>query len=321
MISCEKEVDSLNNSQNGIDYLTKSNSIQKINGVLIFPDTAFVSRTLALLDAEITQEGASFNGTYGHLSEAEIENLIDSIGYNENKPLVDFEAGFAFQSLRSKIETDEINWLLNTSGEKIEDDPDNHFISDDVVRSILTENSEVGIGTSLYKVVDNGYYEITDGNFVTLYSLRSNPIDISGKPNVIFYADGEMKNGCKSSKRDARFKYNSNNTRRIKWVVSHWTYPWGRYAKAKTYNYKKKNNKWKKYKTYCEAQVYGNISESDGNCSTAHTFNTPAGYYVFENNKKDVKHKVKVSTKTKSGWVKGYHEGAGGISHTSTLTW
>ena len=36
---------------------------------------------------------------------------------------------------------------------------------------------------------------------------------------------------------------------------------------------------------------------------------------------KKVKHKIRVQTKTQSGWVKGYHYGAGGIIHNSVLTW
>ncbi|MBI4647054.1 MAG: hypothetical protein HY738_10815 [Bacteroidia bacterium] len=36
---------------------------------------------------------------------------------------------------------------------------------------------------------------------------------------------------------------------------------------------------------------------------------------------KTVVHKIDVVTKTKSGWVQGYHYGAGGITYNSTLTW
>lgn len=320
MISCEKEVDSLDTSEAGSELNSKSSSIQKVNGVLIFPDNTYVINMIASLDEAIVQSANHFHSTYGHLTETAIEDLIDSIGYNENKPLTDFETSFAFYSLQREVKAQEISWLHNTNGEEINDDPDNHFIVDEVVRTLLNVYCEIGIGTSLYKFVKNGYYEVTDGNFTTLQSLRSNPIDISGKPNVVFYADGEMKNGCHSGKSNFGYKKNSSEDRRIKWVIAHSTYPWGvRNAIAKTKNYKKNNNKWKKYKTYCAARAYGQVSESAGDCSSAFTFNTSNGGYVSHNNKKKAKHKVSVSTKTKTGWVKGYHKGAGGIEYTSTL--
>jgi hypothetical protein len=317
--SCEKDLDNPTGSVDQLATITKSNSVQKVGGVLIFPDTAAVKNHLNTMESNLQAWDIQFENTYGHLSEIEIDSIIESIGYDEEQPLSDFESSLGFSSLRTKIKNDEENWLLNTAGEKIEDDPDNHYIVDEVVRSILNVYSEIGIGRSLYKFVENGYYEVTDGNFSTLRSLRSIPIDITGMTNVLFFSDGDMKSGCNSMKSKADFK--KSGSKRIKWVVSHMTYPWGRDAIAKTKNYKKKNNRWKKYKSYCEAQAYGDISGSSGNCSSSYTFNTTSGYYVFQNNKKKVKHKMGVSTKTKSGWVKGYHKGAGGITHTSTLTW
>jgi hypothetical protein len=47
----------------------------------------------------------------------------------------------------------------------------------------------------------------------------------------------------------------------------------------------------------------------------------PNNSYAYETNKKKVKHKIYVETKTQSGWVKSDHTGAGGISCKHTLKW
>ena len=91
-------------------------------------------------------------------------------------------------------------------------------------------------------------------------------------------------------------------------------------------NYKKGGlfgNDWVKYKTYCEAMVYGYVAgtPSASSCLYQVDFNSGQAHYNAESNKKSVKHKIFVETKTKSGWVKGYHYGAGGIEYSSTLTW
>jgi hypothetical protein len=82
--------------------------------------------------------------------------------------------------------------------------------------------------------------------------------------------------------------------------------------------------KWKKYSTYSEARVYGYISDVNQDGTADYTkqlqFNTSSGP-AETGTVKELKQKISVSTKTKSGWINGYHYGAGGISHTSTLTW
>lgn len=124
-------------------------------------------------------------------------------------------------------------------------------------------------------------------------------------------------NNCKSSKRNSGYK--KSGSYRLKWVVSHWTYPWSRRVAAKVDNYKKKGISWKKYRTSCFARVYGDISNAEGECNGKVTFNTSSGVHA-STNARHVEHKIQVATKTKSGWVKAHFYGAG-ISHSKTLTW
>jgi hypothetical protein len=291
------------------------------NEVLCFPNNDYVVRVLNNLDADIEKWNTDFFNNYRHLPEDSLNLIAEQQNFNDEQPLLDFEEYFRIKSLRQIISEKEQLWLL-TDGEKIENDPDNHFITDNTVRTILNEYAEVKIGNSYFKFVEHGYYEVTDGNFETLKLLRdTNVNNLTNLVNVVFHKSlsGE---GCNSNKRKEDYK--TVGSKRIKWVVSHWTYPWGRYAIAKTDNYEKRNNKWKKYSTYTEARVYGYISDvnQDGtaDCTKQLQFNTSSGP-AETGTVKELKQKITVSTKTKSGWINGYHYGAGGISHTSTLTW
>jgi hypothetical protein len=142
--------------------------------------------------------------------------------------------------------------------------------------------------------------------------------------NINFVGEfNDKSTDCNSNKTKSGFKESGSN--KIKWKVAHLTYPWDRYVKTKTKNYKKETflgiTYWSVYRTQCSTRVYGYISDDEGDCSTQLEFNTSTGPFAYERKAKWVKQKVYVLTKTKSGWVKGHHNGAGGITYSSTLTW
>lgn len=77
----------------------------------------------------------------------------------------------------------------------------------------------------------------------------------------------------------------------------------------------------KKYRTFTNTMVYGYISDvnADGDADCSNQLNFNPNSYSASGTKKSLTHKISVSTKTKSGWIKGYHSGA--TTYTSTLTW
>merc|ERR1719397_2264770 len=99
----------------------------------------------------------------------------------------------------------------------------------------------------------------------------------------------------------------TQGSRRISWVVYHWTYPWGRYVGAITKNYRIMWGIWSSYRTLCAAMVYGHVS-ADKFCFRRYNFNPEYSYRVRRS--RGVSHKIKVRGPTKSGWVRGGHYGA-----------
>lgn len=331
--SCKKE------SQNGTaayqtSELTNSGNrfipyydIKIINGMLAFKDTGTFINTLAALKEECIKWSNDFNILYNNLSYEERDSIQRLIGWNEDQPLINFENQFPqFYSLRKDIDTKEKAWL-NDEDPDWEKNPDNHFIVEEELRTLMNASAQFTIDDVVYQFTDTGYsyYKEPDLTDETGWTGGGGGFSGGGSSGGGGSTGNSGSNGggsgtCRSDRRKEGNEPNSFNNRRINWVISHWTYPWERRVMAKTKNYKKKNNgKWTGYSTDCVAKPYGNISGIEGDCSTQIDFN-PNNYSRTDSDHK-VKFEILVSTKTQSGWVQGYHSGGEGIIYTSTLTW
>ena len=310
------------------DITIKTKGFKGENGsvkILAFKDMNSFKATLSELERQTKEYNSAFVSLYSNLDDEDLNAKEEEIGFDDEKPLSDFEHHFNFISLRNKIVNEEEEWLNHEVLDENNDPTDQFDFLFNEEMTLLNRDAEVIIGGSVFKLVNNGYYEIFDGDIQTLSSLENISSNDVLPENVLF-VDGNSNcsscksGGCNSNKRNSGKK--NSGSYRIKWVVSHWTNPWERRVAAKTKNYKKRGWRWKKYTTYCKARVYGSISDlsNNANCSKQLVFNIANGYYA-EDVEKKVKHKITVQTKSKSGWVKGYFYGAGGISHNKTLTW
>ena len=326
-ISCQKQQEEIihknDTTLNEFSSLTYDSRINNLtfpinNGLLVFNDLNELKNTVSILEEEVNTYDDTFLRTYNSLSSEELDNLEEKIGFDEYTPLKTFITNNNFNALFLKQAKAEEEWLNNEELD-ITTDPDNHFVEDKALQAILNTQSEVMVGKAIYKMFDFGYIIIEDGSFNTLESIRRNPQNLAYK-NVTIVGDNYVLKGagCNSGKGKSNFKYNGSY--RIKWKISHRTPITGRRVKATTINYKKKGKRWKKARAYTKCMAYGFISDLPGDCSKQLNFN-PDNVYSDWNNKKSWYHKVWVETKTKSGWVKGYHYGIAGTSYTSTLTW
>ena len=294
--------------------------------MLVFPDKETFLQTIIELERQTEELDDAFIEFYSDLDEEQINEKEEEIGFNENVPIYGFNDELGFESLFQKIAEEEEEWLAQEELD-LSEDPDDYFVDDEGYRAVLNADNEVQVGESIYKLTEEGYFQITDGNVESLREIGGKstgrialPENIIFVPNKNYDENGRVSaSGHKSSKSDSGFK--KIGDRRIKWKVKHATPFFGsRHVYAQTKNYKKKGRRWKKYRTYVYAQVYGNISGSGGNCNTQVDFNPGLISSNSKSNKKKVKHKIWVQTKTKSGWVKGNHNGAGGVEYKSTLT-
>lgn len=97
----------------------------------------------------------NFNSLTKGLNHKEIEKYVELNNWNENKVFEDFENKYNFVSLRKTIADKmvEFNKIYDPKG--IEN-PDNHFVRNQYLRTLLNPECEVQIGTTIYKFLDNG---------------------------------------------------------------------------------------------------------------------------------------------------------------------
>jgi len=325
-MSCEKEDDFVNTTdalttadvQLQLNPEINSYNFSINNGLMVFQDLNQLKETVQFLEKEVIAYDDAFLEMYGHLDEEALDDKEEEMRFDEYAPLRAFAQNNNFEALFLKQADLEAAWLARGDW-NMDTDPDNHFVEDEALQAVVNEQSEVMVGETIYKMMDFGYVAILDGDFNTLERIRQNPqmldydnVEVIGDP------DTTRAPGCRSSK--GKSGYKPSGSYRIKWKISHRTPITGRRVKCTTKNYKKKKKRWKKTRSYTYVKPYGNISGAQGRCDKAVDFN-PTGLYSDRYNKKSWSWKVSVQTKTKSGWVKGYHIGVAGISHGSTLTW
>ncbi|MBK6524275.1 MAG: hypothetical protein IPG07_01235 [Crocinitomicaceae bacterium] len=252
-IGCEKEnsetIDSpftsemLNRNSSSIPY----SSIRNDDGILAFHDMESVVQTLDALESQYLNMETNYINSFPELSGEELTEMEIEFGYNENKPFEEFESYFSFSSLRKLI----LSRSLAFDKSNVENDPDDNFVREINIRTILNERYELKIGNSYYKFFSGGYIQIVDGDRSKLEDLERDITLALGMSNVII--EGELGDdraaGCNSMQFDTYNAYNSSVTRRIKCQISHQTWPWNRYVLAETTNYKKKNSGWDKIRT------------------------------------------------------------------------
>lgn len=173
--SCEQlDHMEVNTSETPLTYRSRdtleqcpSGSIESVtfsDSVLVFSSAVHYHNVIYCLDNAVEEHNelvdnlAANSHLEGDELEEYVDHYVDSIGYNDWQPLVDFESEFdEFNPRRVYIEELVVNWLANSDTSNInwDLDPDNRDYLSDVERSLVNENGYVKIGTSIINMVDN----------------------------------------------------------------------------------------------------------------------------------------------------------------------
>jgi len=298
------------------------------DGILSFKDEATYLSTMKQLKELTLSYAKSIEAQIGDVSADEFTRIYEEKGFNEMQALFNFSEKMNFNSLFTDLYYKEEAWLEN-GGTDINEDPDNHFVSDAYERVLFNTNGEVIVGDKIYKKLPTGHLVISDLQFDLLCSLRNNADLLRLPKGVEFVGDltdrsGKRMADCAGSRADWSYKKNAGETFRIKWKVEINTPIFGnRNVKAITTNYwckKNKNGKckkWKKQAATTSSTVSGNVDGGAGDCLVMVNFPTAtdSGFNQKIEARRDV------ATKTSSGNVTGNFSGVDGITHTHTLNW
>ncbi len=274
------------------------------NNIVVFAIIALYESTIENLETQIEAHNNSFDQLTIAMTNEQADEYADSIGFDEDKPLTDFENQYNFCSLRKKINTLESQWLeqQGDGNWNLEYNPDSYYVDDDVERTLLNEQSEVLIGTCetgyiLYKFYNWGHIQLplsnltdltnvltqlNNGNYplvlpINIYGsslntvtqiLNNSPYDCSAQPLVecptVIYTEptNSPANSCQDKIKE-KGENIFNSGRRILWKhkfikLSNFI-TGGKVTRIKsvTKSFKKKNGKWKKFRTSIAAGVTG----------------------------------------------------------------
>ena len=150
----------------------------------------------------------AFVAFYDDLDEEQLNAKEEEIGFSEDAPIYAFNSELGFASLFQEITREEEEWL-NQEELDLEADPDDYFVDDQGYRAVLNVDNEVQVGKSIYKLTEDGYFQIIDGNIESLKDLDGNSEGQNALPeNIVFVpyneydANGRVSaSGCKTSKR------------------------------------------------------------------------------------------------------------------------
>ncbi|MEM6829924.1 MAG: hypothetical protein AAF551_05370 [Bacteroidota bacterium] len=240
-------------------------AISTENGMLSFSSEQDVVQALDYLEYAYEQYDNAFLAQYAHLTNDEIGELEEQIGYDDERPYKDFELRYHLNSKRAELSAAEDFWLEQTDSEypNQEENPDYQFIQDDEIRTVINANGEVKVGSNYYKFnPDGSYYQVPGAYYSELVDLRTLKKGEQLPKHVTIketYEERSFWLPCKAARRDRGPIFNSNNSWRFDYITSIWNHPWRSRVMAKTKSYKKRRRRWRKRRANIGAQVWGTI--------------------------------------------------------------
>ena len=199
--------------------------------MLVFNDGQQFTNVMHCLEQQVDDHGEAFDSQTDGMTDDQATTYAESIGFDEDQPLVNFENGLGFYSLRTKIAADLVQWLNNPV---LDDntDPDNHVIIDDVLRALLNPAGRVKVGSTVY--------DFTDLNSVNI-----------PRPEGLFE--------CWMFGKNRNRKNYDNGKKQLRVKTSLVGVPFAGFSSAKTkgVSYKFVNSKWKRHFTDLHLQLNG----------------------------------------------------------------
>lgn len=247
--SCEKEQS--NSRFENIKLISYNNGMKLDITILQFTSWDHYFNTIAQLELDVDQYVSQFSSQYSSLTDDQYNNLIDSLCFDEQYPLKQFESNLNFKrSLREKFINLENIWLANDSL-IFANAPQNEYPFTLEEMTLLNEYGEVMIGVGILKVMKEGFIFITDGDLITLSKFNSGDKTVVNQNNVI----SNLKTGvdeadCKIWK-DKKYPYEYNNGNKKVFYHAHFhSYLAHCVSNIElTSFYKNNSGNWKRYST------------------------------------------------------------------------
>lgn len=303
LVSCQKDFETIENTTTTHDanikvlHYTNANARGGTTSILEFRNMDSFRATLAQLEYDVEKQDDDFIALYGHLDEEAINAKDAEIGFDDTKPLKDFEDSLGFTSLLEDYQAVESIWLQQEELDE-ETAPEKQFYDlDEEELTLLNKDRAVKIGMSIFVEMHGGLVEITSGSFDTLGRIAyyDHVDDINANDyddvNVDYDNDNSSPNCAINKTKRKNWSYNGQSNRRIRGVTKFISNSslWGTKFKSKTRSMKRTlYGVWRGYRTNLKAALdgYYDLSANSTCGDEAHHFDEDVDYTYRANKKK-----------------------------------
>lgn len=262
-------------------YFDNGVSSACVNNMMHFSSWESFESTVEMLEQQVENHEDSFVIPNNALSEDDLNDLEESSGFESDQPLIDFENGFEFCSLRRLERNAEDTWLDNSNqpGWSWDDYIEDGIISDPYEQTLYNPQHEVMICGMIYKEMEDGLLIVNPNHPDATKVLTEANQGASGKdvaeqyggtiknPGAVSFIIDDFSNPCiTKSDRVERFILSNANYRIKGWhVMKSRNQPTFGKLKGFTKNYLLKNGRYKKRRILSSVRIYGMVSNFSKN--------------------------------------------------------
>lgn len=237
------------------------------NGVAIFADSTAYQNAYDCLEQKHETWNTDFDNAHNTMTTDAIEDLIESIGWDENYKLHYFENFYSHPSYQSYLDSLEDIWLAGGTWNPATD-PDNlDFFDDEITNTFFSTNGMLLIGKTLLIIDVNGdLWALPNADCSIISQVNQNPDDLQYhiKATKLFGNSGTYGNECLDYAKETDYlSYGTSPERKIKMKLKYNASHFGgdvTNMRSKIKTYKKKNSKWRSCRRELETTVQGSLS-------------------------------------------------------------
>ena len=204
--------------------------------MLVFQNGSQFKRVMECLVQKVDDHGDAFDTQTDGMTDEDAEVYAQSVNFDEDQPLINFENHLGFYSLRTKIEADLVQWLNHPVLDETTD-PDNHVVIDDVLRALLNPAGEVKVDGTVYNFTTLGNMPQPEGGLFSCYLFGRNSDNKT-------YDNGKKRLGVRTSLVGIPFSLHSAAK-----------------TKAVSYQLASGGRAWKKFRTKLSIQLNGGFRD------------------------------------------------------------
>ncbi len=285
------------------------------NQIPHYSSTQVFDAVYQCLEAQYEQYNDNFEAAHPNLSDDAYDDLVDSLAFNEEATLKNWEVAKGYGSLRTHLNNLEDIWLAN--GMDPNTDPFDHAVSDLILLTMMNAAGDIRVANDLIHTDPDGTQLIVSNADCAIFdSAKADPNYTNPNLTRIMPAPPDVCQRNEYEKGGQEWANNSN--RKFLWRVDFDAYIQNSRAKSVIRNFRLKNGNWKRAAAYCEVQVDGDIWNNECDSTVAVTFDA-----AIKKRKRVTARRYPLNySKIKTGELLGYFRAINGNIYVDTaIVW